>query len=278
MGCIIGKGSALGFDGIVDLTLKEKTQVTKDSICLSFSIPGLKKLGLRAGEHVYLIVTTPGGEPVLRPFTPVKEENGTVDFVIKVYKPCERHPQGGEMSQLLDKLKIGNTVECRGPYGRISYLGNSLFRISQQADGGGKVDKTQVRYLNFVCGGTGVTPVISILTAIAQESAEVTPAVKVIVANHTVNDILCHETLDLVSNHPKITVIHAISHAHVGKDANPLNHVPVTGRITAKMLGEHLNPPQHNTLSLVCGPSRFMASAYEFLFQLGHHSNTVLEF
>jgi Na+-transporting NADH:ubiquinone oxidoreductase subunit NqrF len=48
---------------------------------------------------------------------------GYVDFVIKVYFP-NTHPkfsEGGKMSYYVDNLKLGETIELKGPKGNLEY-------------------------------------------------------------------------------------------------------------------------------------------------------------
>lgn len=40
-----------------------------------------------------------------------------------------KFPEGGKMSQYLDSLKIGDSIDVRGPSGRLMYLGNGNFSI-----------------------------------------------------------------------------------------------------------------------------------------------------
>lgn len=51
------------------------------------------------------------GKPVMRAYTPVGDGKGYVDFVIKVYFPNERFPNGGVLTQLMEKFDIGDTIE-----------------------------------------------------------------------------------------------------------------------------------------------------------------------
>lgn len=37
-----------------------------------------------------------------------------------------RFPEGGKMSQYLDSLSIGDTVDVRGPDGKVSYIGRGM--------------------------------------------------------------------------------------------------------------------------------------------------------
>lgn len=57
-----------------------------------------------------------------RSYTPITgdETLGEVTFVIKVYKAGvhPKFPKGGVMSQHLDSLEIGDSIEMKGPKGK----------------------------------------------------------------------------------------------------------------------------------------------------------------
>jgi cytochrome-b5 reductase len=40
-----------------------------------------------------------------------------------------KFPEGGKMSQYLENMKLGDTVDVRGPSGRLVYLGQGKFAI-----------------------------------------------------------------------------------------------------------------------------------------------------
>lgn len=40
-----------------------------------------------------------------------------------------KFPNGGKMSQYLEGMKIGDTIDFRGPSGRLQYAGNGIFLI-----------------------------------------------------------------------------------------------------------------------------------------------------
>ena len=135
--------------------LIEREELTHNTRRLRFALPTPKhRLGLPVGKHLFVSGRWKG-EFVMRAYTPVTgdepEALGFVDLVIKVYYPCERFPVGGKMSQLLDSLAIGDTIEMKGPLGEIVYEGNSEFAINEQPRIG--------RKLIMLAGGTGLTPV-----------------------------------------------------------------------------------------------------------------------
>lgn len=68
----------------------------------------------------------------------------------QVYSPCERFPEGGKMSQLLDSLEIGDTIDIKGPVGEIVYLEPGQLLIKGKPRNASK--------LAMLAGGTGITP------------------------------------------------------------------------------------------------------------------------
>jgi hypothetical protein len=55
--------------------------------------------------------------------------------VIKVYAKGvkEQFPDGGKMSQYLESLTVGkDTVDIKGPFGRVEYLGRGKFEIGKK--------------------------------------------------------------------------------------------------------------------------------------------------
>lgn len=71
-------------------------------------------LGVPVGQHVYIRAWI-GGHVVVRPYTPVspKEQKGCFDLIVKIYLhgTSFRYPGGGKMSQHLDSLRIGDSIE-----------------------------------------------------------------------------------------------------------------------------------------------------------------------
>ena len=103
--------------------LQEKTVLSRDSFELNFALQSPEHvLGLPTGKHIFLTANV-NGELVMRRYTPITSDYdvGCVKFVIKAYPPCERFPMGGKFSQHLDSLKIGDTVDMRGPVGEFDY-------------------------------------------------------------------------------------------------------------------------------------------------------------
>ena len=91
-------------------------------------------LGLPIGQHISLKFRNKEGKDVIRSYTPVSSDDdiGYVDFVIKVYFPQEpKFPTGGQMSQHLESLRIGDTMEMNRSKGHLDYKGQGNFTISK---------------------------------------------------------------------------------------------------------------------------------------------------
>ena len=109
------------------LPLIKKENVSHDTRRFTFALPNgpTGKLGLPVGQHITLKFTESLSDGTTknhqRSYTPTTGDDtpGTVTFVIKVYKAGvhPKFPEGGKMSQHLDSLKIGDTMDMRGPKG-----------------------------------------------------------------------------------------------------------------------------------------------------------------
>ncbi len=101
--------------------LVHKEKVTHDTRLFRFGLPSPQhSLGLPVGKHIYVSAIV-NGELEVRPYTPITadEVQGHFDLVVKVYAAGvhPKFPNGGKMSQYLDALPLGATIDIRGPSG-----------------------------------------------------------------------------------------------------------------------------------------------------------------
>lgn len=66
-------------------------------------------------------------------------------------------PEGGKMSQWLNELEIGKSIKVRGPFGKLSYLGDGNFKILKKFKPLTYLEKKYKR-VGMIAGGTGITP------------------------------------------------------------------------------------------------------------------------
>ncbi|XP_033206418.1 NADH-cytochrome b5 reductase 3 isoform X1 [Bombus vosnesenskii] len=232
------------------LPLIKKDILSHDTRKFRFALPTSDHvLGLPIGQHVHLTVKI-GDEVVIRSYTPVSsdDDHGYVDLVIKVYfkNVHPKFPEGGKLSQYLENLKIGETVDFRGPSGRLVYKGHGKFSIKILRKD--PPVEYNVKKIVMLAGGTGITPMLQLIRAIIKDSTDETQA-SLLFANQTEKDILLREELDdIAKNHPnKLKLWYTI-------DTSSENWPYSTGFINADMIKDHLFPPSPDTIVLMCGP------------------------
>src|SRR5690606_3198811 len=102
----------------VVFTLTSRMELTDNALQLRFSPkdPEMQKLnlGLPVGMHVMIRGTGIEGKKVIRAYTPMNNQFSDFILVIRVYKPCEKFPLGGQLSQILDGLSIGGEIDVKG--------------------------------------------------------------------------------------------------------------------------------------------------------------------
>ncbi|CAJ0582108.1 unnamed protein product, partial [Mesorhabditis spiculigera] len=232
------------------LPLIEKKIISHDTRKFRFALPTNNHiLGLPVGQHIYISAKI-DGKLVVRPYTPVSSDNdkGFVDLMIKVYfrDVNPKFPDGGKMSQHLEAMAIGDTLDFRGPNGLITYHGQGEFKV--KADKKAAAKSFVFHNVNMIAGGTGITPMLQIIDAILRVADDST-RLALLFANQTEDDILCREELEeLQKAHPdRFRLWYTV-------DRPPADWKYSSGFINEKMISEHLYPPSENTCVLMCGP------------------------
>jgi len=243
------------------VTLGERTNISHDTVRFRFVLPDATPvLGLPVGKHFKLFAPAPKGvvdgqwngrddpedgeKEIERKYTPTTsdDEVGYVDLVIKVYKGgvIDRFPDGGKMSQYMDSLKVGDTMDIQGPIGMHEYLGAGRFKSGSK--------ELACKRLGMMAGGTGITPMLQVMAAILKDPSDKTQ-ISLLYANQTESDILVRDMLDeLAAKHASRLKV------HYTLDRPPAGWKFSSGFITEEMISEHLPPPADDTLVLMCGP------------------------
>nr|XP_006642685.1 PREDICTED: NADH-cytochrome b5 reductase 2 [Lepisosteus oculatus] len=232
------------------LPLIDKKEINHDTKRFTFGLPSPDHvLGLPIGQHVYLSAKV-NGNLVIRAYTPVSsdEDKGFVDLVVKVYykNMHKDYPQGGKMSQYLDNMNIGDTVDFRGPNGLLVYKGKGKFEIRPDKKSEAKVK--HIKNLGMIAGGTGITPMLQLIHQITADPEDKTKCY-LLFANQSEKDILLRAELeDVARNHAdQIKLWYTLDKAPQGWKYG-------TGFINAEMIKNHLPPPANDVLVLMCGP------------------------
>ncbi|KFP11055.1 NADH-cytochrome b5 reductase 3, partial [Egretta garzetta] len=233
------------------LRLIDKEEVSHDTRRFRFALPSMDHvMGLPVGQHIYLSARVDGAL-VVRPYTPVSsdDDKGFVDLVVKIYFRGihPKFPDGGKMSQYLDSLKIGETIDFRGPSGLLVYKGKgSKFAIRPEKKA--EPVTKEVKYVGMIAGGTGITPMLQIIRAIIKDKDDPTIC-HLLFANQTEKDILLRFELEeiQVQNPGRFKCWYTLDRA-------PENWDYSQGFVNEEMIRDHLPPPQNDVLILMCGP------------------------
>lgn len=217
---------------------------THDSKTFRFGLPANATLDMLPGDHLFVHATI-DGKTVKRPYTPssMVGTTGYFDLTVKRYET-------GVVSKYLHGQHIGDTVLMSGPH-----------------SGGHWVDG-MAKQVGFVAGGTGITPMISIIRWILTKRLDVD--LFLIFANKTEADIIFREEWDrAVREHPNFHCYHVLEQPPAGWSEG-------TGRITADLLRRYIPPPEPETKIFLCGPPP-MADALEIALKgLGYPEQSLI--
>ena len=219
-------------------------QDTHDTRTFCFALPENATLDMLPGDHLYVHATI-NDKPVKRPYTPssVPGTTGYFDLTVKRY-------EGGAVSRYLHDRKIGDTVLMSGP--------NS---------GGHWVDGMAKR-VGFVAGGTGITPMISIIRWILAKGLDVDMVL--VFANKTEADIIFRDEWDAnVREHANFQVYHVL-------EQPPAGWTQGVGRINQELLRKYLPPPGPEAAVFLCGPPLMVDALEETLKGLGYPEQSIV--
>lgn len=232
------------------LKLIDKKILSHDTRRFRFELPSPDHvLGLPIGQHIYLSARV-DGQLVVRPYTPTSsdEDKGHMDLVVKVYfkNVHPKFPDGGKMSQHLESLKIGDTIDVRGPSGLLVYEGHGQFSI--RADKKSEPAIKKYKKVSMIAGGTGVTPMYQLVTAVLRDPTDETE-LALLFANQTEDDILLRDEFDqLTKDYPdKFKIWYTVDRSNPGWSFS-------TGFVDYDMVSSHLFPPTSDGIVLMCGP------------------------
>ncbi|KAI3976403.1 hypothetical protein MKX01_038702 [Papaver californicum] len=240
----IAKPVALVGRDKIQCKLIAKTSISHDVRVFRFALPSADQvLGLPVGKHIFVCAHV-NDKLCMRAYTPSStvDEVGYFELVIKVYfgGVHPKFPNGGIMSQHLDSLPLGGTIDVKGPLGHIEYTGRGNFTVH----GKHKFAKR----LAMLAGGTGITPIYQIVQAILKDPEDETE-MYIVFANRTEDDILLMDELDCwAEKHERLKVWYV-----VGETLREGWKYSV-GFITEEVLREHIPSASDDTLALACGP------------------------
>ncbi|CAD7704946.1 unnamed protein product [Ostreobium quekettii] len=252
----------------IPFALKEKIQLSHDTRLFRFALQSDQhKLGLPIGKHMFFYAKV-NGEPVMRAYTPTSSDDdvGHFDLVVKVYfaNVHPRFPEGGKLSQHFEQMKIGDTIDVKGPVGHFTYEGRGAFAKNRKPGCAKKI--------SMIAGGTGITPMYQVIKAILKDPEDTTE-IKLLYANQTESDILLREDLEMwAANHKNFELWYTVDRPAEGWKYS-------SGFVDQKMIEDHLFEAGDGNIVLMCGPPPMINFAcIPNLKKIGYEQDSLITF
>ncbi|MBM4126008.1 MAG: cytochrome-b5 reductase [Nitrospira sp.] len=217
---------------------------THDTKTFRFALPADATLDMLPGDFLYVHATL-DGKTIKRAYTPssLPGSTGFFDLTVKRY-------ESGVVSKYLHNQRLGDTVLMSGPN-----------------PGGHWVDGMATR-VGFVAGGTGITPMISIIRWILTQRIDA--ELFLIFANKTETDIICRQEWEQDIRE------YRNFHCHHVLEQPPTAWTHGTGRVTPDVLRRHLPPPGPDTCVFLCGPPPMVDTLETTLKELGYPEQAII--
>ena len=235
------KEEAHGGPRYYNLKVKDIIHETKDAIALVFEQPPEGKINYKAGQFLTLLATIQGKE-VRRAYSFCSSPFVDKDLAVSV-----KRVEGGLMSNWIpDNLKPGQFLKVMEPMGQFV----TEFR------------KENKRHLIMFAGGSGITPMMSIIKSILDQEPE--SICSLIYCNRNVDSVIFKGELDRLQtvDEGRLHVIHVLDNA-------PMNWQGYSGLLNHEMLKKLFERiPDwgiEKSTYLMCGPEGMMKNVETLL-------------
>jgi ferredoxin-NADP reductase len=227
------------------LQLVRTERQTHDSVSLRFRINGAQGLRGRPGQF-FTFDWLLDGQKLARSYSISSSptQTGFVEIAVK------KQTEGRVSSFLNERAAIGLTVEARGPLGRFCFQENEHKEIT------------------LFAGGSGITPLISILRYIDDLCLDTKATLFYSV--RTPRDIIFERELELLKQRlPNFQLVVVVTKPEAGWTGP-------TGRFDREFVIERLRDVSNLTCFL-CGPEGFMNHVKDLLISLGVDKRRILQ-
>jgi ring-1,2-phenylacetyl-CoA epoxidase subunit PaaE len=227
------------------LRISSRVAVATDAVCLTLTVPEAlrSEYHFSPGQHVALRAML-GGKEVRRTYSILNGAPvGELRLGVRV------QPRGGLSNYLAHQAQVGDTIEALGPTGRF------IYPESTRSD----------RYCLALAAGSGITPILSIVTAMLERDAA--SSVVLFYANRTVAHTMFAEDLLALKNR----YLHRLA-VHFIMSREPQDMEIFNGRLNGAKLTEFagkLFDPNAVDEVFVCGPGDMVTSCRDALTALG---------
>jgi cytochrome-b5 reductase len=224
--------------------LADIRQITHNTKQFKFPIPPRVKFEMLPGDFMK-VFPIPNDPLEFRTYTPTTtpETKDHFEFVIK------RYPDG-QVSRFMHDLKIGDEVVMSGPHS------------------GGHFVEGMATQVGMVAGGTGITPMISIIRTILRQGIKA--SVSLIFSNKSVDDIILKDEFDAFDKeYSNFTRYYVIDQPQPGWTMG-------VGRVDEAIMKERLPEPSDQTIIFVCGPPMMQIELRKKLIAMGHQKDKII--
>lgn len=224
--------------------LIKKEMVTHDTNRFIFELPGDMPFEFLPGDHLK-IYPDRNNRLEFRPYTPtsIPDDSGFFELIIK-------HYPDGKVSSFMRDRSVGDEIAMSGP------------------DSGRHFVEGMAHRIGMVAGGTGITPMISMIRTIIRRGLDV--EVSMVFANKTVDDIILKAEFD------KYAVENSNFNRYYILNDPPEGWEMGMGRIDSNLIKSKLPEPSDDTVIFLCGPPMMQLDLRKKLLGLGYEKETVL--
>ena len=226
-------------------TASQLHEETVDVKTITFDVPGWR--GHMAGQHVDIRVTAEDGYVAQRSYSIASPAGPDPRIQLTV----ERVDDGEVSPFLLDELRVGDSIELRGPIG-------GYFTWSPGTAGP----------LMLIAGGSGIAPLMSMLRTRAPASSRA-PA-RLLYSSRSERRIIYRRELDRLQGAGDGFIL-----THTLTREVPDGWTGERGRIGRAMLTQRGFAPRERPHVFVCGPTPFVDVIADHLVAIGHAESSI---
>jgi ferredoxin-NADP reductase len=203
--------------------------------------------GNLAGQHVDVRLTAPDGYSAVRSYSIASAPNPENRVAITV----ERLPDGEVSPYLTQEVRVGDSLELRGPIG-----GWFVWRTQQNEP------------IQLIAGGSGIVPLMAMIRS--RVSSGSTAPFRLLYSVREPGAILYRQELEKRSNQARDVML-AYAYTRVA----PTDWPRPPGRIDSALIAEATWPSNLAPTCYVCGPTPFVESAAGFLSTCGNTADKI---
>lgn len=223
------------------LKVKNIIQETKDAISIVFEQPATGKINYKSGQFLTLIATIEGKE-VRRAYSLCSSPFVDEDLVVSV----KRVDKGLMSNWLPDHLKVGSTLKVMEPMGHFTT----------------EFSKDKKRHLIAFAGGSGITPMMSIIKSLLTQEPD--SIISLIYCNRNFDSVIFKDELTKweTNYEGRLHIMHILDEA-------PMNWQGMSGLLNHDMLTKLFERIPDwgidKTTYLMCGPEGMMKNVETIL-------------